>query len=190
MAEKEVNMQHNLSKLGIDVRIDEASMIFSDSVLLDDSISGSQKEKIVALREIIRICNESVPDKPMIVKKAEDAMLLMKDRLRHLTHEELHLILMKRNNGVISTVMVTKGGLDSTVIDTGQIALEALKTNAKCVILVHNHPSGSSLPSKSDIENTKKIKKALELFGIQMLDHLIISSGEYFSFAEEEIKKY
>lgn len=182
-------MQNLLSTLGITTHMSGPAAIFSDAMLIDAGISQAEKARIKALRELVRLCGNAAPQEHKPVKKAEDVYRLMKDRLQHLQHEELHVVLLRSDNSVSGTAMLTKGSLNSTVIDTRQVAVEALKENAASVVLVHNHPSGSSLPSVSDIENTRKIKAALALFDVSLLDHIIISAEEYYSFAEERTFK-
>ena len=55
------------------------------------------------------------------------------------------------------------------------------------VILVHTHPSGNSTPSTADIDATRKLREALKLFDIKLMDHIIIGDGQYYSFADEEV---
>lgn len=82
--------------------------------------------------------------------------------------------------------LLSAGGTSSTVIDKKVVAKVAIEQLADAVILVHNHPSGNCLPSRSDIKETGDIKKALDLFDISLLDHIIIADKEYYSFASEE----
>ncbi len=67
------------------------------------------------------------------------------------------------------------------------IVKEAVLQLASSIILIHNHPSGNLQPSKEDVTITKKIKEASKLFDINVLDHLIISAGKYYSFADNGI---
>lgn len=78
-----------------------------------------------------------------------------------------------------------KGGISSTVVDVKLIIAEALKVLASGIILVHNHPSGEVKPSSADYALTEKIKKACVLLDISLLDHLIITRNNYYSFADE-----
>jgi len=61
----------------------------------------------------------------------------------------------------------------------------ALYSNARCIIIAHNHPSGDSSPSAEDRAVTKKVKEAATLLNIALLDHIIIGDGEYYSFADQ-----
>ena len=83
--------------------------------------------------------------------------------------------------------MITLGGLDSTIIDNRIIIRKAIERKSTGIILVHNHPSGSALPSPADITQTRALQKALKTCDISLLDHVIIAPGSYYSFADEEL---
>ncbi|HUX59605.1 MAG TPA: JAB domain-containing protein [Bacteroidales bacterium] len=97
--------------------------------------------------------------------------------------EEFKILLMNRSNAVLGILAVSKGGISGTVTDVRLVYVAALKSNASGLI-VHNHPSGNLNPSESDSKITQKIKEAGNLMDIQILDHLIITSEDYYSFAD------
>jgi DNA repair protein RadC len=80
--------------------------------------------------------------------------------------------------------MITQGGFSGTIVDPRQIFNWAILEQASSIILAHNHPSGNLFPSELDRDITKKIVKAGEILGIQVVDHVIITSGGYYSFAD------
>jgi DNA repair protein RadC len=96
-------------------------------------------------------------------------------------------IYLNRANKVIGVYVVSIGGITGTVADIRLIMAVALKVAATSIILVHNHPSGNLVPSKADLEMTRKIKVAASYMDIQVTDHLILSpeEGFYYSFGEE-----
>lgn len=100
-------------------------------------------------------------------------------------YEEVKILLLNRANNVLGIYALSKGGLSSSVVDIRIILSIALKALASSIILIHNHPSGNLKPSKSDIDITKKLKSACELLDIVLLDHLIVTKGDYFSFADD-----
>lgn len=99
--------------------------------------------------------------------------------------EECKVILMNKGNYVLGIYDVSKGGIDSSVVDIRIILAVALKCNATQLILVHNHPGGNLNPSSSDINITEKLKKACELLNLSLLDHLIITKHHYYSLNDE-----
>ncbi|MEO6134693.1 MAG: JAB domain-containing protein, partial [Ginsengibacter sp.] len=80
---------------------------------------------------------------------------------------------------------LSSGGISGTVADPKLVFMAALKSNACCLILSHNHPSGNLKPSHADEALTRKIAEAGKLFDIQVIDHVIVTSEGYFSFADE-----
>lgn len=99
--------------------------------------------------------------------------------------EEFKVLFLSRANRVFQILPVSQGGITGTVADPRLILAAALKVASCSIILVHNHPSGSLKPSRADEELTWKIKEAAKYFDIKVLDHLIISSEGYYSFADE-----
>lgn len=107
--------------------------------------------------------------------------------LKGLDHEECWIVYLNRSNYIIGKERQTSGGLSATVIDIGTIIRKALEKKSAGIILVHNHPSGNPYPGASDIKETGKLKKAADTCGISLLDHIIISDGRFYSFADEQI---
>lgn len=99
--------------------------------------------------------------------------------------EEVKLLLLNRNNKVLGIHSLAKGGLTSCVVDVRIILSIALKCLATGIILVHNHPSGNLKPSHDDLKVTNQLNDGCKLLNIQLLDHLIITKHDYFSFADE-----
>lgn len=99
--------------------------------------------------------------------------------------EEFKVLLLNRNNIVLGIYSLSKGGTSGTVMDAKLLFSVALKCNASNIIIAHNHPSGNLKPSEVDIQCTNKIRNACKLLDIVLLDHLIITKDNYFSFSDE-----
>ena len=122
---------------------------------------------------------------PKVVTSA-DAYGCLKDVFPSLDYREYFYILcLNRNNKVLGYCQISSGGLSGTVADVRIIMQTALKSNACSIILSHNHPSGNLIPSEADKDLTKKIREASKFLDIPALDHLILTSESYFSFADE-----
>lgn len=121
-----------------------------------------------------------------IGRSQDVAELLMNNWEKDINFREtMYLILMNRRNVPIGKFMISKGGIHGTVIDVKLINCIAILSLSSSVILCHNHPSGEANPSEADIKLTKKVKDALKLFDINLLDHLIVvPGGKYYSFAD------
>lgn len=99
--------------------------------------------------------------------------------------EEFNILLLNRANHVLGWFNVSIGGVASTVVDPKVIFSVALKCNASGIILSHNHPSGNLNPSDADLNLTKKLNSGGKLLEINILDHLILTTDRYYSFADE-----
>ncbi len=110
---------------------------------------------------------------------------LMQPIIGELSHEEFWIIYLNNSNKVLSKSQISKGGITGTVVDVRLVYKTALETGATAVILCHNHPSGTLTASEADKQITKKLKLAGESLDIKVLDHLIITENDYFSFTDE-----
>ena len=119
------------------------------------------------------------------ITSSESVYNFMKSNLLDLNVEEFWILLLNRANIVLKKVQISSGGVSGTIADTKVIFKSALDELASAIILVHNHPSGNTKPSSQDIKLTNKLKSAGEILDIQVLDHLIFTNDNYFSFADE-----
>lgn len=105
---------------------------------------------------------------------------------RSMDHVEQFMTLyMNRANKIMGWTRISLGGTSGTVVDPKVIFQVALKANANSLILAHNHPSGNVKPSDADIRLTKKLKDAGVFLDLPVLDHIILTSEKYYSFADE-----
>ena len=86
---------------------------------------------------------------------------------------------------VLGYTLISEGGITETYADVRVILQAALLTNSVAIILAHNHPSSSMKPSRQDMEITKQVRDAAQLMRIKVLDHIILTDTEYYSFADE-----
>lgn len=112
---------------------------------------------------------------------------MMQPIIGELAHEEFWIVFLNNANKVIKTSQLSRGGITGTLVDVRLVFKDALQMGAVGIILIHNHPSGVMKPSQSDIDLTKKLKRAGESLDIKVLDHLIITEKAYFSFADENM---
>ncbi|PKP34291.1 MAG: DNA repair protein [Bacteroidetes bacterium HGW-Bacteroidetes-17] len=99
--------------------------------------------------------------------------------------EFFYVMLLNRANKCLGVSQISAGGQSGTVADPKLIFQAALKASASSIILCHNHPSGNLKPSEADIKLTNKIIAGGKLLDLPVLDHLIITSEAYYSFADE-----
>ncbi|MDX4973928.1 JAB domain-containing protein [Myroides odoratimimus] len=101
--------------------------------------------------------------------------------------EQFKVLMLSNSNAVLGVLEISSGGITGTVVDLRLIFAALLKAKATAFILVHNHPSGKLNPSEADKQITAKIKQASQVLDITLLDHLIITSESYYSFADEGV---
>lgn len=99
--------------------------------------------------------------------------------------EQFFCLLLNRANKVLGIFEVSSGSSTGTIVDPKLVFAAAIKASANGMIIAHNHPSGNLTASQSDIDLTKKLKDAGKLLEIQVLDHLIVTTEGYYSFADE-----
>lgn len=119
------------------------------------------------------------------ITTSKDAVDIFQPLLGDKAHEEFWILFLNRANHVIGKNQVSSGGMTGTVVDPKMIFKAALDAKAVSIILCHNHPSGNVKPSQQDTDLTKKILAAGKLLEISVLDHVIVSQGAYYSFADE-----
>ena len=117
-----------------------------------------------------------------VITSNEDVVKIMRPLLQELKHEECWAIYLTNSNRIVERCRISQGGVQATVVDQRLIVKRALELLSTRLIIVHNHPSGSATPSGADFDITKKIKEATSLFDIQLLDHIIITATEDYSF--------
>ena len=122
-----------------------------------------------------------------IITCSRDSYLAIAPSLMDHSHEEFWMLLLNKGNKMISKVQMSTGGTDATVVDIKILFRKAIEGQATSIIVCHNHPSGRLRPSQADLDLTKKIKESGNMLGVQLLDHLIIGDGGYYSFADEGI---
>jgi DNA repair protein RadC len=116
------------------------------------------------------------------ITSSEDVVRIMRPLLKELKYEECWAIYLTNSNRIIERCRISQGGVQATVVDHRLIVKRALELLSTRIIIVHNHPSGSATPSGADFDITNRVKEATALFDIQLLDHIIISATESYSF--------
>lgn len=101
--------------------------------------------------------------------------------------EQFKILLVDNRNSCIGIVDIASGSINACIVDPRLLFSAALKSKASGIILSHNHPSGNVLPSENDKKLTKKISQGGEILNIAILDHLIISPHNYYSFTDSGI---
>jgi len=142
------------------------------AVTIAAALELGRRRKLAEIPDVIQIkCSKDVAD-------------IFQPILSDLLHEEFWILFLNRSNRVINRMKLSQGGISGTVTDVRLAMKKAIECLASGIIVCHNHPSGNLNPSESDSKITQKIKEAGNLLDIQLLDHLIISDKDYYSFAD------
>ncbi len=152
------------------------------------SIKGVGKSVLSCFKLIregaIMLAREEIKNKP-VISSWQKLLDYCRISIGHLEKEVFMVMYLNSQNELIDQELQEHGTVDQISIYPREITKRALLLNASAVILVHNHPGGSSKASKSDIETTKKISSALSPFNIRIHDHVIISNKNFLSFKSE-----
>lgn len=159
-------------------------------------IKGIGKVKAIQLKatcELAKRISKPIENIKTKIKMPQDIVNLLMDELKTEKREIVKVIIMNSKNVILKIQTISQGGTNSVQVETKDILMEAIKIGAPKIIMVHNHPSGESTPSKEDIEFTQKLEKAAEILGIGLLDHIIIGYNQYTSIKsyllERELEK-
>lgn len=141
----------------------------------------------IAEIEIVYKNKTPVKDRPKVTCSREAMTILRSvwDTNKIELVEQFKIMLMDRRNACIGISEVGTGGISGCVVDPKIVFATALKSRASGIILSHNHPSGNLTASQADIDLTRKMKEAGKFLEIQVLDHIIMTSEHYYSFADD-----
>jgi DNA repair protein RadC len=98
--------------------------------------------------------------------------------------EQFGVVLLDARHGLVAARLVSSGSLDASTVHPREVFRHAIVGRAAAVILFHNHPSGDPEPSREDVALTRRLVAAATVLGIEVIDHIVLGSGRYFSFRE------
>ncbi len=172
----------------VDNNLAELSRLSIDDLSKYKGIGTAKAVSIVAALEIGRRRRaDDVIGKKKSIRSSNDVYDILYADLSDKYHEEFWVLLLDRANQLIRKVNISEGGTSGTIADPKKIFRIALSSNSSSIILAHNHPSNNVKPSDNDIHLTKSMVKAGKSIEIQILDHIIVGSDNYFSFADESL---
>ena len=152
-----------------------------------DFINKLSPSKRKFANSIVELYKRSLKDKDEAKPITGSSMIyqMMRPHLTGVEAEEFWVIFMNTAAKPIKAQQFTRGGISSTVVDVRLILKEAVLCNATIMALVHCHPSGNTKPSIQDDRITDKVKKAAETFDIRLIDHVIFSDSNFYSYSDE-----
>lgn len=147
-------------------------------------IKGIGKVKAIQIKAVCELSvrmNSINNYKNIIINKPSDVAEILFEEMRFEKQEILKLMMLGNKNRLLKIKDIAKGAGNFVKASIKNVLNEAVKVQAMQIILIHNHPSGDITPSKNDIEFTKEVKKASEILGIKLIDHIIIGENSYTS---------
>ncbi len=154
------------------------------------AFKGIGEAKAVTIAAALEIGRRRRGEEGKIITKIQSSKSvfeLLQPLLGELEHEEFWIVYLNNSNKVLHKAQLSKGSITGTLVDVRLVMKQALELGAVALILAHNHPSGALKPSTADKQITQKLKAVGETLDIKVLDHLIITQKEYFSFADEGV---
>ena len=149
----------------------------------EQGIGVARLALLKALPELARRYYEQSLARGAPIRSPADTEAFLKARLHGLPHERFCCIWLDNRHRVIAFEELFRGTIDGTSVYPREVVKQALAVNAAAVILAHNHPSGVAEPSQADERITRRLKAALELVDIRLLDHLVVGDGACTSLA-------
>lgn len=173
------NAQADVTKLARDVRKlvkEKASELKYEDLLSVKSIGAAKATQIMASFELWRRQFE-VTERP-VVDSPQKVATLLKD-IRDKKQEHFVVLTLDGANRLIAKRTITIGTLTSSLVHPREVFADAITDRAASIIVAHNHPSGNLEPSKADLEVTNRLKRAGDLLGISLIDHIVISKNDH-----------
>lgn len=160
-------------------------LLHADPAVLaaEPGIGQARSRMLRAFPELARRYFETALVPGQAIRSPADTEAFLQARIRHLGHEVFCCLFLDNRHRVLRFDEMFRGTIDGTSVYPREVVKEALAVNAAAVILAHNHPSGVAEPSQADERITRRLKSALELVDIRLLDHLVIGDGRTTSMA-------
>lgn len=147
-------------------------------------VGAAKAVEIKAALELGRRLMVATPSERIQISSPADAANLLMAEMTFLEQEQLRVVLLDTRHRVLSSNIVYIGSLNTSVVRIGELFRSAIRENAAALIVAHNHPSGDPNPSPEDVAVTREIRRAGELLGIRLLDHLVIGRHRFVSLKE------
>jgi DNA repair protein RadC len=157
-------------------------MGYTRDVLGNYAITGPMSENDVL--EVAEDILRRKLERQGFIGSPRDSAEFLRMRLGHLLHEEFHAVWLDNRHQVLAIDKLFTGSIDGASVHPREVVRKALQHNAAAVIFAHNHPSGNPEPSAADRAITARLREALELIDIRLLDHIIVGAQSTTSLAE------
>ena len=151
-----------------------------------DGVGDAAATLITLVPKLFRRYTSDKTENIRKIKNPDDLKEYLLPRFFGVNTERVALLCLDSQGRINNFVFVSEGSLNFAQVDMRKVAQLALQNNAESVVVAHNHPGGVASPSRSDIETTVALVKSLGLINIRVVDHVIVSDGEFLSMASTQ----
>lgn len=163
--------------LGSDPRPDALWRMGAEELVALPGVGPAGAARLLASLEFARRASAwPVAERP-VVSTPEDVVALCATQLRGMDREHFWALALSTKNRLLRMVEVSVGSLNTSIVHPRELFKEAVRMSAASIVVVHNHPSGDPTPSGADIQLTRRLARAGEVLGIELLDHVVIGDG-------------
>jgi DNA repair protein RadC len=157
-----------------------AKLSYSD-LMREHGLGAAKASELQALFQLALRLQQEQPEAKPVVSAPQHVYALLGAEMALLDQEHMRVLLVNTRNQLMATTEVYRGSVDSAQVRMSEVFREAIRQNAPCVILVHNHPSGDPSPSPDDVNLTRQAVDAGRTLNIEVLDHVVIGDRRYAS---------
>jgi DNA repair protein RadC len=161
------------SLLGTNVT-DALWRVSGDDLIALDGVGPASAARLLACLEMSRRAGSRKGVSSPTISTAEDVVALCEPQLRGLDREHFWTLALNTKNRLLRIIEVSVGSLNASIVHPRELYKDAVRVSAASLIVVHNHPSGDPTPSGADIQLTRRLVKAGDVLGIEVLDHVVI----------------
>ena len=151
--------------------------VCSEDLVALEGVGPAAAARVLACLEMSRRASSWSSSPRPVVSTPEDVVGLCSAQLRGLDREHFWCLALNTKNQLLKMVEVSIGSLNASIVHPRELFKEAVKASAASIVLVHNHPSGDPTPSGADVQLTRRLVKAGDVLGIEVLDHVVIGDG-------------
>jgi len=149
----------------------------AEDLVLVRGVGPAGAARLLACLELARRASAWPAAERPVVSTPEDVVRLCSTQLRGLDREHFWALSLSTKNRLLRMVEVSVGSLNASIVHPRELFKEAVRISAASVVVVHNHPSGDPTPSGADLQLTRRLVRAGEVLGIEVLDHVVIGDG-------------
>lgn len=149
----------------------------AEELLAFDGVGPAGAARFLGCLELARRASAWPASDSPVVSTPEDVVALCATQLRGLDREHFWALALSTKNRLLRMVEVSVGSLNASIVHPRELFKDAVRLSAASIVIVHNHPSGDPTPSGADIQLTRRLARAGEVLGIEVLDHVVIGDG-------------